>query len=122
MTVRALVRTGLLSAAFVLATMVLGWWAPALVGAAWGFLARARSVAAREAGFAALIGWGALLLWTAVHAPVTTLLQRLGAIMRIPPALLVLTTLVLAGVLAWSAAAVARVSALGLQRLSNPRG
>jgi len=122
MNLQTLVRIALLSAAFAVATMVLGWWAPALVGVAWGFLARARPVAAREAGLAALIGWGVLLLLTAAHAPVATLLQRMGAIMRVPPALLVLTTLVLGSVLAWGAAAVARESALGFQRLSDPRG
>ncbi|HEX6966615.1 MAG TPA: hypothetical protein VF166_12515 [Gemmatimonadaceae bacterium] len=105
--VRVLVRIVLLAAAFALATIGFGWWAVALVAAAWGVAARTLRGAAFAAGVAALLAWSALLAWGAVHGPVAELAVKLAAVMQIPPVALVVATLVFPALLAWSAAAVA---------------
>lgn len=106
MMLRALVRILLLAAAFALATVGFGWWTVALVAALWGIIARGLRSGAFVAAVAAMLGWGALLAWGAVHGPVVELAVKLAAVMQIPPAALVLATLIFPALLAWSAAAV----------------
>ena len=119
---RSMLRTALLAAAFAVATIALGWWSPALVGAAWGVLAPPREPAARQAAVGATFGWAALLGWTAAQAPMGALLRRLGNITQAPPVALIGVTLLLGLVLAWSAAVVARGVASGFERLPDHEG
>ena len=123
----ALVRLAFLASAFALATWALGWWAVPVLAAAWG-TARARDVRARatpwsrgpaEAMLAASVAWGALLALAATRGPVGELAGRLAELMRIPAPALVLLTLLLPAVLAWSAAAVARGLTVALFRGSR---
>jgi len=102
---RVLVRILLLAMAFALATAAFGWWTVPLLAAIWGLMARGVRGAAFSAATAALIAWGALLAWGAMHGPVAELAVKLGAVMQMPPAALVVATLLFPTLLAWSAAA-----------------
>ena len=97
-----------LVAAFVLATRF-GWWAIPVVAALWGVLRPALDAPAAIAGLAAASAWALWLLgdWQADHDAMTILSTRLGGVMKLPPVALILLTLLLAAVLAWSAAALA---------------
>ena len=95
-----LLRMVLLSAAFALATVALGWIAVPIVGLLWGLIARATRRPALTAAVAALTAWAGLLVWTACVGRVPALLDRMGRIFHIRGAFIVIATLVLAGVLA----------------------
>ena len=116
---RGPIRLALLAAAFALGTWALGWWAVPALAALWGAggallnqgptgPTRAGRHAALEAALAALVAWGAILAVAAARAPLGALADRLGGIMRLPAAALVLLTLVFPALLAWSAAALGR--------------
>ncbi len=97
-----------LVAAFVLASW-LGWWAVPIVAALWGMMRPAVHAPATTAALAAAVAWTAWLLrdWQADQHAMTLLSTRLGGVMGAPPVVLILLTLLLGGVLAWSAAALA---------------
>jgi hypothetical protein len=97
-----------LAAAFALATK-LGWWAVPVVAALWGVMRPAVSAPAATAALAAASAWAAWLLadWQANHHAMEVLTTRLGGVMSVPPAVLILLTLLLGAVLAWAAAALA---------------
>ena len=112
-----------LVAAFALATR-LGWWAVPVVAALWGVMRPAVNAPAATAALAAASAWALWLLasWQADHDAMSILSTRLGGVMRVPPTVLILLTLLLAAVLAWSAAALAGVIANSLaQRSGDPR-
>lgn len=104
-----------LMAAFVLATR-LGWWALPVVAALWGFLRPLVNAPAGTAALAAASGWALWLLWDwqTDHAAMELLSTRLGGVMHLPPAVLLLLTLLLGALLAWSAAALAAAVANSL--------
>jgi hypothetical protein len=89
-----------------LLTWALGWWgvvvAALVAGAA---LSRRRGVAWLVA-LAAVTGWGALILVNSVGGRFQTLASSIAGVMRFPPALLVIVTLLFGALLAWSAAVV----------------
>jgi hypothetical protein len=97
-----------LTAAFVLATRW-GWWAIPVVAALWGAMRPAVNAPGGTAALAAASAWALWLLgdWQADHDAMALLTTRLGGVMSVPPAVLILLTLVLGAVLAWSAAALA---------------
>lgn len=97
-----------LVAAFALAT-TFGWWAIPVVAALWGMLRPAVDAPAGTAALAAGSAWALWLLgdWQANHDAMGILSTRLGGIMGVPPAVLILATLTLGALLAWSAAALA---------------
>lgn len=106
-------RIVLLAAAFALATAVLGWWAVPLVAAVYAAsVARARSGvqqgSAVAAGISAMLGWSALLSIAAARGPVGTLATELGGILRLPTFGVYAMTIAYPGLLAISAAVVAR--------------
>ncbi len=109
-----------LVAAFALATK-LGWWAVPVVAALWGFLRPAVDAPAATAALAAASAWALWLLgnWQADHDAMGLLTTRLGGVMSVPPALLILLTLLLGAVLAWSAAALAGAIAHSLAQRSG---
>ncbi|HEV8196865.1 MAG TPA: hypothetical protein VGP87_09520 [Gemmatimonadales bacterium] len=112
-----------LVAAFALATRY-GWWAVPVVAALWGILRPMVNAPAATASLAAASAWGLWLLgdWQTDHDAMTLLTTRLGGVMGAPPAVLILLTLVLAAVLAWSAAALAAgIATTIVPRSGDPR-
>ena len=97
---RSLLRLTLLGTAFALATVALGWMAVPAVGVLWGLIASVTHRPALTAGAAALLAWAILLTWTAAAGRLSALLDRMSDILPMPGSILLLATLVLAGVLA----------------------
>lgn len=95
-----------LASAMAVATVVAGWWVVPVLGALWGLW---RGPLA--AGIAAMLAWGALLGWQASRGPVGALGEQAGAALSLPSAALPVITVAFAGLLAWSAALVARAVA-----------
>ena len=116
---RILLRMVLLSAAFALATVVLGWIAVPIIGLLWGLIARATRRPALTAAVAALAAWAVLLAWTAVTGRLWALLTRLAGVFELPGVGILLVTLALAGALAGLGAVVGS-SLSSLVRLSPP--
>ena len=106
-----LVRLALLTAAFAIATFVLGWWAVPLVAAIYAVISSAQRGSAVLSGIAAMIGWGALLAITAAQGPVGTLAGELGGVLKLKPFAVYAVTIAFPGLLAVSAAVVARAFA-----------
>ncbi len=105
---RGLLRMALVAAAFALATWVIGWWAVPALAMIWTFVNRGPSGAPWRTAFAAMIGWGMILLWTAATAPLGELARRLAGVVGVPASGLIVLTLVFGGILAWSAAELTR--------------
>jgi hypothetical protein len=103
-------RLGFLAllAAFVLASW-LGWWAIPAVAALWGFWRPAVWRPLLSAAVAAALAWGIWLLVDFVGDPgaFARLGSRLGAVLPLPLPGLLLLSLLLPALLAWSAAALA---------------
>ncbi len=99
------VRVLALAACFAAATAFVGWWTVPVIAGAYA-LARRHSLAPREAMFAALIAWIALFARQMTQPSFATLLDRLGKLFPVPGIGVVLLALVLATILAWSAARV----------------
>ncbi len=125
---RRTVLTLLLTAAVVLATVLVGWPAPAVVGAFAGRLAD-RGLPPRDAARAAAFGWGVLLVWSALRgtpASVVGLVAGLagahGARAYAVTLAAAVVTLGFAAVLAWAAATcVAALYAFGRRRMGGGR-
>ncbi|MFI5245368.1 MAG: hypothetical protein ACHQQR_09110 [Gemmatimonadales bacterium] len=111
-------RLVLLATAFAVATFAVGWWAVPLVAAGYAAITSAQRGSAVLSGFAAMLGWGALLAITASRGPVGTLATELGGVLRLAPVLVYAVTLAFPGLLAISAAVIARslATALGSAR------
>jgi hypothetical protein len=109
-----------LVAAFALATR-LGWWTVPVVAALWGGLRAAVRAPAAIAALAAASAWAVWLLvdWRANPDAMSVLSTRLGGVMHLPPAAILLLTLALAAVLAWSAATLAAALAGALDQPSG---
>jgi hypothetical protein len=106
-----LARLVLLATAFAVATFALGWWAVPLVAAAYAAITTAQRGSAIISGLAAMLGWGALLAITASRGPVGTLAAELGGVLQIRPIGVYAVTIAFPGLLAISAAVVARALA-----------
>jgi hypothetical protein len=107
-------RTVLLAAVFALATFAMGWWSVPVVAALYSVVAaRGTGLAGRSsavvAGMAAMLGWAALLAIASARGPVPTLAGELAGILRLPAAGIYAVTIAYPGLLAISAAIVARV-------------
>jgi hypothetical protein len=109
MTLRRMLSFLLLAAAFFLATW-LGWWMIPLVGLVWGWLRPAVPRPLLAALLAALLAWAGWLVVDLLSdsGAFARLGSRLGALFPLPFAALLGLTLLLAGLLAWTAAAVGR--------------
>lgn len=103
-----LLRLVLLAAAFAVATFVVGWWAVPVVAAAYAAITVNQRGSAVVSGVAAILGWGALLAMTASQGPVGTLAGELGGVLQLKPIGVYAVTLAFPGLLAISAAVVAR--------------
>jgi len=97
-----------LALAFALAAW-LGWWALPAVAALWGALRPGVWRPMLSAALAAMAGWGGWLALDALqgHGALKRLGNLLAPVMHAPYPLLLLLTLLFAGLLAWSAAALA---------------
>ena len=104
MIARLALRLLLLSAAFVVATLLFGWWGIALVAVAWGMVARNTPGAGLLAGAGAMLAWAALLAWSAFEGPVGRLAATLGGIMGAPGAAFIALSLIFPAALAWAGA------------------
>ena len=103
MSARTIVKFVLLAEAFAVTTFGLGWWSVPLVAAVWGLASRSPRKAV-FAAFAALGGWGSLLLLDVARGPVATMGSQLGGVMRLPAFALYVLTLIFPMLLAWCAA------------------
>jgi hypothetical protein len=103
-----LLRLALLAAAFAVATFVAGWWAVPVVAACYAAITLNQRGSAVASGFAAMFGWTALLILDAAQGPVGTLAAELGGILRLKPVGVYGVTIAFPGLLAVSAAVVAR--------------
>lgn len=103
--IRVLVLAVLMAAA----TMFFGWITVPVLAAVFAVIVRSAS-APGEAALAALFGWGALLARVAMVPAFTTLLPQVGEIFQMPGWAVAVLSVVVAVLLAWSAARV--VSAL----------
>jgi len=106
-----LARLVLLATAFAVATFALGWWAVPLVAAGYAAITTAQRGSAILSGVAAMLGWGALLAITASRGPVGTLAAELGGVLQLRPIGVYAVTIAFPGLLAISAAVVARALA-----------
>jgi len=102
-----------LSLAFALGTWLLAWWTVPLIAAAYGAWGARQRVTLVTALFAGIAGWGAVLGWDAMSGPMARMLEVLGGVFRVPGGAFVMLTLAYGGLLAVSAAALAR----GLRRM-----
>jgi hypothetical protein len=103
-------RVVLLATAFAIATWVLGWWAVPVVAAVYAAISSAQRSSAVVSGTAAMLAWGALLAIDASRGPVGTLATELAGILRISPVGIYAVTIAYPGLLAISAAVVARAA------------
>lgn len=101
----ALIRIVLLMLAFTAGTWVFGWWAIPAIAAVWGLIARGANGSALTAALAAVLAWGAVLGYDALGGRLGVLLARIAPLFTLPALVLVVVTLVLAALLAWSSAA-----------------
>jgi hypothetical protein len=106
-----LARLVLLATAFALATYAFGWLAVPLVAAVYAVITSAQRGSALVSGVAAMLGWGTLLAVTASRGPVGTLAAELGGVLKLPTVAVYAVTLAFPGLLAVSAAVVARAFA-----------
>jgi hypothetical protein len=104
-------RFVLLAAAYAVATYAVGWWAVPLVAAVYAAITTAQRGSAILSGFAAMLGWGALLAITASQGPVGTLAAELGGVLQLRPIAVYALTIVFPGLLAAGAAVVGRAIA-----------
>jgi hypothetical protein len=103
-----LTRLVLLATAFAIATFVLGWWAVPIVAAVYAAVSSAQRSSAVASGLAAMLGWAALLAITASRGPVGTLATELGGVLQLKPIGVYAVTIAFPGLVAISAAVVAR--------------
>lgn len=118
MIVRLAARVVLLAAAFIVATLLFGWWGVAHVAIVWGILARDTRGAGVVSGVSAMAAWAALLAWSATGGPVSHLATTLGGIMGAPGLAFIALALVFPAALAWAGAR----TAAGIAEVVTSRG
>jgi hypothetical protein len=101
---RTLVFAGLVAAG----TVIAGWWTVPVLAAVWVRVAPRSRGAVRSCMLGAALGWGLLLGWTALEAPVDLLARRVGGVLELPGWGLFVATLLFPALLAGAAARVAR--------------
>ncbi|MCC7194789.1 MAG: hypothetical protein IT356_04460 [Gemmatimonadaceae bacterium] len=119
MTRQLALRTVLVAAAFVFATLV-SWWAVPLAAAAFGAMTRRDRGGPVVTGVAAILAWAALLVWDAWQGPVGVMASTLGGVLRMRPVGVYGLTLAFPGLLAVCAAIVARAVADMLAQRPSP--
>lgn len=95
------------TAGFALVTATGGWATIPLTAAVWSAIATAERNRELRLALAAMASWGLLLAWSSGRGDGGRLLALLGDVLRVPGWSLLLLTLALPGLLAWSASVVA---------------
>jgi len=113
---RTMLQIMLLSVAFALATVIMGWWAVPVLAAVWGLLTRSEQHPELVAAAASGLGWALLLAWTVTQGPVGALASRAAGVMGISSLALLVMAIAFSTALAWSAAVVARAVGWGTGR------
>ncbi|MDB4906191.1 MAG: hypothetical protein JWO05_975 [Gemmatimonadetes bacterium] len=90
--------------AFALTTWLFGWWTVPLVAAQAAWPAGARWKASTLA-WCAMGAWVLLLLWDAAGGRLGAVSQMVGGAIQVPGPVLMVVSVLFAGLLAWSAAA-----------------
>ena len=108
-----LLRVLVVTAVCAAGTFLLGWWAIPLVAAVYcGGTARQQRGGPVVVSVAAMLSWALLLAITASQGPVGTLAATLGGVLSLKPVGVYAVTIAYPGLLAISAAIVARAVAL----------
>jgi len=92
---------------FALVTATGGWLTIPLTAAVWSALPTAERHREIRLALAAIVSWSVLLLWNARQGDTSRLLAVLGGTLQVPPASLVVLTLAIPALLAWSASVIA---------------
>jgi hypothetical protein len=87
-----------------LLTWLVGWWGVVIAGLIAGAVLSHRRGVAWVVALAAVMAWCALILGNAIGGRFATLASSIAGVMRVPPALLIVVTLLFGALLAWSAA------------------
>ena len=87
-----------------LLTWLVGWWGVAIAALIAGAALSHRRGVAWLVALAAVMAWCGLILGNAVGGRFAVLASSIGGVMRVPPALLIVVTLLFGALLAWSAA------------------
>ena len=85
-------------------TWLVGWWGVVIAALIAGAALCDRRGVAWLVALAAIMAWCALILANAVGGRFATLAASIAGVMRVPPALLIVVTLLFGALLAWSAA------------------
>jgi hypothetical protein len=104
MTIKA-AALALLTVAFVVGTVMFGWWTAPVLGLVWGVFWESPMRSGGTAAISAMAAWSLLLGWTATQGPVGVLSVKVAGVMGIPTVGLYAVTVLLAGLLAGSGAA-----------------
>ena len=94
------------AAAVCLFTWIVGWWGVVVAALVVGGMWWRRPAIAWIVALAAIAGWSALLLVNLTGGRFGALTDAIGGVMRIPASVLMIATLLFAGLLAWSAAVI----------------
>ena len=89
-----------------MATYAFGWWTVPAVALACGLFMNREGSPIRYATLCSAAGWLSLLLIDAARGPVGELAKRLGGVMGLSSAALVVCTLLFPALLAWSASSI----------------
>ena len=111
-----LLRLGMLSLAFSLITVLLGWWGVPILAGFWGLYDKTENRPALIASFSAGFGWGLLLVWTAVEGPMFFLSERASGVMGVPSFTLIALTLMFPMALGWGAGVLGETAGLLWER------
>jgi hypothetical protein len=87
-------------------TWLLGWWGVPVAAVILGFVFHHDGGRAWRVSLGAMEGWAILLLVDVLDGPFARVSSVVGGAMSIPAPALILTTLLFAGLMAWSAAVV----------------
>ena len=87
-----------------LATWLMGWWGVVLAAFVAGVVLWTRRRVALSVALASAAAWATLLALDAVRGRFASLASTVAGVMLLPPAALVVVTLLFAGLLGWSAA------------------
>jgi hypothetical protein len=90
--------------AVALLTWVVGWWGVVVAALVAGALLHLRRGVAWLVALAAIVAWGSLILVNSMGGRFQALSTSVAGVMRVPPAVLVIVTLLFGALLAWSAA------------------
>jgi hypothetical protein len=100
----------MLALAMAAATWI-AWWLVPVVAAAFGVIARKQPGSALVAGISAMIAWAGLLAAVSTQGPVGTVASTIGGLLQIRPVGVYALTIAFPGLLASTAAVVARAVA-----------